>query len=99
MWRLPVVLLVALVGCGPPRDGSSNPDVDGGIDAKVVLDAFVPPGQSRVPFMTTGTTPAGSLADVQFIDIHFMPLRFGLAMAFGFRPSDHCGFTGPARST
>jgi hypothetical protein len=72
MWRLPVVLLAAVIGCGSPRDGSSNPDVDAGTDAKVFLDAFVPPASSRVPFTTTGTTPAGSLDDVQFIAIDFV---------------------------
>jgi hypothetical protein len=68
--RLALVLLAALIGCGSPDDGGSS---ETAVDAATAGDAPLDPiGAGRTPFMTTGTTPAGSLDDVRFIEYQFV---------------------------
>ena len=63
-----LIVLLALAGC-------SSIESTGGRDAAVVIDAprrDAGIDAERMPFTTTGTTPAGSLDDVRFIEIDFL---------------------------
>jgi hypothetical protein len=62
--RRDLVVLVALAGCGTPGRDAPDAAVDALPDAKI--------DELRVPFTTTGTTPAGSLDEVRFIAINYL---------------------------
>lgn len=73
MRRLALAFAVgaALLGCDPPDrgntldSGNTLPDASGATDGAIV-------DPERMPFTTTGTTPAGSLDDVQFMSVRFI---------------------------
>jgi hypothetical protein len=80
MRRLTLVLLAALAGCGSPdeddRGANALPDAGGqpaSHDATGTGDVPAPPSiDERTPFTATGTTPGGSLDEVQFMSLEFV---------------------------